>query len=140
MFGAGAPASCQVCDLEQRMRELTAAGFVECHAGHRQAFVDCGVPVETVCGARSVWVPCWAEQVRELFFGTHDLGPIISRCAVDPEFTDALLTVRVLAEKTHLRGACGDAHCAGLACIARSMRTFARASGVPIADLSHWRE
>lgn len=89
---------CAACEVAKRHAELWAAGYVRTVEGHRQAFLDCGVPVVCLTSDHSVWVPCWAEQLKTTFIGSTALGPVLMRASCDEGFLDGLMTVFALAD------------------------------------------
>lgn len=134
VFGDEAP-RCSHCTIEAKREELLADGFVEIELRFMQAFRDCGVEVRTIAAARTAWAPCWAEQLRDLFYGTHDLAPILGRCSVDAELVDALITTKVLAERQAqvsppYEGGTREGY------VVQKVRALAIELGVPLAPLS----
>lgn len=123
---------CAACTVAARHRELWELGFVLSEKRFMQAFKDCGVAVETIAADHTVWVPCWAEQIRGYFIGTHDLAPLLGRCAVDAEFADAIIAVGAIAEHAIKEAGSSDMV---RAAVARKMRAFAIGQGV-LAELT----
>lgn len=92
VFGDGAPKQCLRCDLREACIELTDEGYLVVPNEHRQKYIDCGVPTATTLDHRS-WAASWAVMLVDHFVGTHDLQPLLCRCAVDPEFAEAIATI-----------------------------------------------
>lgn len=99
-FGPEA-ALCGSCAWSARRERWLGDGFVSTVPGRMQAYRDVGVEVRTASadGVHHVWVPAWAETIVQLLISplSKVLSPLLCRCAVDPDFREACISVLALA-------------------------------------------
>lgn len=119
IFGPTAP-GCSPCTRKARHAELKALGLTKVSGALHQAYRDCGMEPGRVAGDTDIWVPDWAAQLMQDFWGELALGAIMRRAIKDESFRVACVSISRLVGDRDLRR--------------ERMRSFALSAGVDLTE------